>query len=210
MRRMLGTVVSMTLMLGAPSLATAQRAAAASDEHTGLFHDPVFVAQPGFIQSFGPGDGLDFNARFVTALPTSIERLTLVGIIQWTPFQDENGDGARENSPGFVYGPVVNLFNERAFSFDIDGLFAYTPTGSVPARSSYTHKFLLEGDFFLKLGSLMNARSQWSSLNAYAMFAYVLTGVDDGAGSGPDGAVRSRDRMVLLTGLSLPLAPWKR
>jgi len=199
----------MTLMLGLTNLATAQDPAA-SNADMGFFRAPVFVAQPGMIQSFSPGDGPDFNARVVAALPTAIKRLTIVGIIQWTPFQDENGDGARENSPGFVYGPVVNLFNERAFSFDIDGLFAYTPTGSVPARSSYTHKFLVEGDLFLKLGSLMNAKGQWSSLNAYAMFAYVLTGLDDGVGSGPGGAVRSRDRMVLLTGLSLPLAPWKR
>ena len=205
MKRISATVVSTILMLGVTSLAAAQ-----SNEDEGFFHDPVFVAQPGMIKSFSPGDGPDFNARFVTAFPTSIKRLTIVGIIQWTPFQDENGDDARENSPGFVYGPVVNLFNERAFSFDVDGLFAYTPTGSVPARSSYTHKFLVEGDLFLKLGNLMNATGQWSSLNAYAMFAYVLTGLDDGVGSGPAGEVRSRDRMVLLTGLSLPLAPWKR
>ncbi len=210
MRRIFVTVVGMTLMLGLTNAATAQDPAAAGNRHLGLFHDPVFVLQPGVIKSFGPGDGFDFNARFVTALPTSIKRLTIVGIIQWTPLQDENGDDARENSPGFVYGPVVNLLNERAFSFDIDGLFAYTPTGSVPERSAYTHKFLVEGDFFLKLGSLMNATGQWSNLNAYAMFGYVLTGLDDGVGSGPGGEVRSRDRMVLLTGLSLPLAPWKR
>ena len=209
MKRISGTVIGMALMLGVTSLAAAQDPAA-SNEDRGFFRDPVFVAQPGMIQSFSPGDGPDFNARVVAALPTAIKRLTLVGIIQWTPFQDEDGDDARENSPGFVYGPVVNLFNERAFSFDIDGLFAYTPTGSVPARSSYTHKFLVEGDLFLKLGSLMNAKGQWSSLSAYAMYAYVLTGLDDGVGSGPGGEVRSRDRMVLLTGLSLPLAPWKR
>ena len=59
----------------------------------------------------------------------------------------------------------------------------------------------MEGDFFLKLGSMMNARSQWNSLSAYAMFAYVLSGLPSG--------VEPRDRMVLLTGLSLPLAPWK-
>lgn len=209
MKRISGTVVGMTLMLGVTSLGAAQDPAA-SNEDRGFFRDPVFVAQPGMIQSFSPGDGPDFNARVVAALPTAIKRLTLVGIIQWTPFQDEDGNDARENSPGFVYGPVVNLFNERAFSFDIDGLFAYTPTGSVPARSSYTHKFLVEGDLFLKLGSLMNAKGQWNSLSAYAMYAYVLTGLDDGVGSGPGGEVRSRDRMVLLTGLSLPLAPWKR
>lgn len=206
MKRMLGIV--MALVLGVTSLAMAQRRAAASSE--GMFRSPVFVLQPGLIKSFSPGDGFDLNARFVMALPTSVKRLTIVGIVQFTPFQDENGDGAKENAPGFVYGPVVNLFNERQWSLDVDGLFAYTPTGTVPPNSAYTHKFLIEGDFFLKLGSMMGAKSQWNSLNLYAMLAYVLTGLDDGVGSGAGGAVQGKDRMVLLTGLSLPLAPWRK
>ncbi|MGH7426913.1 MAG: hypothetical protein ACREMW_15855 [Gemmatimonadales bacterium] len=200
MKRLLGMV--MVLAVGLAGVAAGQE--------MGLFRSPVFVAQPGLIKSFSPGDGLDFNARFVTALPTSINRLTIVGIIQWTPFADENGDGAKENTPAFVYGPVVNLINTSSFSFDIDGLFAYSPSGSVPQNSAYTHKFLVEGDFFLKLGSMMNARGHWSSLSLYALLAYVFTGLDDGVGSGPGGAVESKDRMVLLTGLSLPLAPWKK
>ncbi len=99
-----------------------------------------------------------------------------------------------------MYGPVVNLFNEKQWSFDIDGLFAYGPAAT--GNSDYTHKFLLEGDFFLKLGSMMNAKSQWNSLSVYAMFAYVLSGLPSG--------VESKNRMVLLSGLSLPLAPWKK
>lgn len=189
MKRMSMAVMATALMLGAASLATAQQ---------GFFHTPVFVAQPGVIHPFSTGASTEFNARFVTAIPLSIDRTTLVGIIQWTPFAD-NTAGGKANSPSFVYGPVVNVFNEKYWSFDVDGLFAYGPAAT--GNSDYTHKFLLEGDLFLKLGSMMNAKSQWNGLSAYAMFAYVLSGLPSG--------VESRDRMVLLTGLSLPLAPWK-
>jgi hypothetical protein len=192
MKRMLGTVVAAAaLMLGGTSAATAQ------DE--GFFHSPVFVAQPGIIRSFSEGASTEFNARFVTAIPLAIDRTTLVGIIQWTPFAD-NGAGGRANAPAFVYGPVVNVFNQKYWSFDVDGLFSYSPAAT--GNSDYTHKFLVEGDFFLKIGNMINAKSNWNSLSAYAMLAYVVSGLPNG--------VESRDRMVLLSGLSLPLAPWKK
>jgi len=191
MKWILGTVATAALMFGGASQALAQ------DE--GLFHSPVFVAQPGIIRSFSDGASTEFNARVVTAIPLAIDRTTLVGIVQWTPFAD-NGRGGRANSPAFVYGPVVNLLDQKYWSFDIDGLFSYSPAAT--GKSDYTHKFLVEGDFFLKLGKMMNAKSQWNDLNAYAMLAYVVTGLPDG--------VKSRDRMVLLSGLSLPVAPWKK
>lgn len=191
MKRMLGTVVAAAgLMLGGTSLATAQE---------GFFHSPVFVAQPGIIRSFSSGASTEFNARFVTAIPLAIDRTTLVGIIQWTPFAD-NGAGGKANAPAFVYGPVVNLLDEKYWSLDADGLFSYSPAAT--GKSDYTHKFLFEGDFSLKLGKMMNAKGQWNSLSAYAMLAYVVSGLPSG--------VESRDRMVLLSGLSLPLAPWKK
>ena len=192
MKRMLGTVmITAGLMLGGTSVAAAQE--------EGFFHSPVFVAQPGIVHSFSRGASTEFNARFVTAIPLGIDRTTLVGIIQWTPFAD-NGRGGKANSPAFVYGPVVNVFNQKYWSFDVDGLFAYGPAAT--GNSDYTHKFLVEGDFYLKLGSMMNAKSNWNGLSAYAMLAYVTSGLPDG--------VESRDRMVLLSGLSLPLAPWKK
>ena len=191
MKRMLGTAMIIAgLILGATSLATAQE---------GFFHSPVFVAQPGIIRSFSSGASTEFNARFVTAIPLGIDRTTLVGIIQWTPFAD-NAAGGRANAPAFVYGPVVNVLNQKYWSFDLDGLFSYSPAAT--GNSDYTHKFLVEGDFFLKLGSMMNAKSNWNSVSAYAMLAYVVSGLPNG--------VESRDRMVLLSGLSLPLAPWKK
>jgi len=191
MKWILGTVATAALMLGGASAATAQE--------EGFFHSPVFVAQPGIIRSFSEGASTEFNARFVTAVPLAINRTTLVGIIQWTPFAD-NARGGKANSPAFVYGPVVNLLDEKYWSFDVDGLFAYGPAAT--GKSDYTHKFLFEGDFSLKLGKMMNAKSNWNSLNAYAMLAYVVSGLPDG--------VESRDRMVLLSGLSLPLAPWQK
>jgi hypothetical protein len=190
MKRTLATVATAALILGGASTATAQE---------GFFHSPVFVAQPGIIHSFSRGAPTEFNARFVTAIPLAIDRTTLVGIIQWTPFAD-NAAGGKANAPAFVYGPVVNVFDQKYWSFDIDGLFSYSPAAT--GNSDYTHKFLFEGDFSLKLGKMMNAKSNWNSLNAYAMLAYVVSGLPDG--------VENRDRMVLLSGLSLPLAPWKK
>lgn len=191
MKRMLGTLlITAASMLGGASPATAQ---------DGFFHSPVFLAQPGVIRPFSSGASTEFNARFVTAIPLSLHRTTLVGIIQWTPFAD-NAAGGKANAPSFVYGPVVNVLNEKYVGFDVDGLFAYGPAAT--GRSDYTHKFLLEGDLSLKLGSMMNAKSNWNSLNAYAMLAYVVSGLPSG--------VESRDRMILLSGLSLPLAPWKK
>jgi len=86
-------LVTAGLTLGGTSRATAQE--------EGFFHSPVFVAQPGIIHSFSRGAPTEFNARFVTAIPLAIDRTTLVGIIQWTPFAD-NAAGGKANAPAFV------------------------------------------------------------------------------------------------------------
>ena len=196
MKCTLGTaVIAAAVMLGGTSPAMAQ----ATAQEEGFFHSPVFVAQPGIIRSFSEGASTEFNARFVTAIPLAIDRTTLVGIVQWTPFAD-NAAGGRANAPAFVYGPVVNVLNQKYWSLDVDGLFSYSPAAT--GNDDYTHKFLFEGDFALKLGKMVNAKSNWNDLSAYAMLAYVVSGLPDG--------VESRDRMVLLSGLSLPLAPWKK
>lgn len=198
MKRVAATLVA--LALGAVGLASAQ-------EKMGLFGNPVFVLQPGIIKSFSRGADPEFNFRMVTVLPTSIPRTVIVGIVQWTPFNSIGTTGAKANAPAFVYGPVVEVFDTPQLHFDIDGLFAYGPTGSNPPKSSYTHKFLVEGDFFVKLGSLMGMKAgQFKSLNAYGMLAWVLTGLDDP--TPPAAPLETRDRLVLLAGLSLPIAPW--
>jgi hypothetical protein len=165
----------------------------------GFFRTPVFLAQPGAVTPFSDGATTEFNARVVTAIPLAIPRTTLVAIVQFTPFAD-NALGGNANAPSCVYGPVVNLINQRLWSFDVDGLFAYGPAAK--GNSDYTHKFLFEGDFSFKLGNALNVNGQWSNLSAYAYLAYVVSGLPDG--------VESKDRMVLLSGLSLPLALWTK
>jgi hypothetical protein len=189
MKKIFGIV--MALAIGVTAVAGAQQ--------MGLFRNPVFVAQPGIVKPFAEGASSEFNARFVTAIPTSIARTTLVAIVQWTPFAD-NGVGGKANAPAFVYGPVFNVADQRAFSFDVDALFAYAP-GCVDSTSDYCHKFLVEGDLFIKLGNMMTMSGHWRSLALYALLAYQITEVPDGA--------ESKDRMALLAGLSLPLAPWR-
>ena len=193
MKHLLATLAGAALMLGAPTAASAQ------EGEPGFFRAPVFVAQPGLVKSFADGTTAEFNARVVTAIPLAIPRTTLVAIVQFTPFAD-NGAGGKANAPAFVYGPVVNLINQRLWSFDLDGLFAYGPAAK--GNSDYTHKFLVEGDLFFKVGNALNAKGNWSGLGVYAYLAYVVSGLPDG--------VETRDRLVLLSGLSLPLAPWKK
>jgi hypothetical protein len=196
MKQMSAIGASMALMLGVTAPVMGQDA---GNDEIGFFRAPVFVLQPGLVAPFSEGATTEFNARVVTAIPLAIPRTTLVAIVQFTPFAD-NALGGNANSPSFVYGPVVNLINQRLWSFDVDGLFAYGPAAM--GNSDYTHKFLFEGDFAFKLGNAVNANGQWSNMSLYAYLAYVVSGLPDG--------IESKDRMVLLSGVSLPLASWKK
>lgn len=166
------------------------------------FKAPVFVLQPGLVTTnfvdkpAGTSSSTDFNFRVVTAIPTTIPRTTLVGIVQFTPFAKTGN--FTTNAPGFVYGPVFSVINTEYVSFDFDVLGAYGPAARESDRSSYTHKLVFEGDLFLKVGQMMMASdpaSHFRNLAVYGMLANVATGLPNGA-----------SRWVLLTGLSLPIA----
>lgn len=169
---------------------------------------PVFVFQPGVVVTDfldptelpGGGDAAsntEFNFRVVTAIPTAIPRTTLVGIVQWTPFA-ERDDGTTANAPAFVYGPVVNLVTTRPFTLDIDLLGSFGPAAEADDDSDYTHKLVLELDAFFNIGRLMvpDPNNRFRNLSIYAFLAHVATGIPDNASP-----------WVLLTGLSLPIAP---
>jgi hypothetical protein len=169
---------------------------------------PVFVFQPGVIvtdfldkSEVSPGVEADtkteFLFRVVTAIPTAASRVTLVGIVQWTPL-DERPGGGKANAPSFVYGPVFHLVDASMFSLDFDVLGSYSPAAEANDESDYTHKLVLEADGFLKIGQWMVAdpSSRFRSLSLYAFLAYVATSIPDNASP-----------WALLTGLSLPIAP---
>ncbi|MGI9077224.1 MAG: hypothetical protein ACR2G6_07840 [Gemmatimonadaceae bacterium] len=189
--------------------------AAAQDapQQNWIFKAPVFVFQPGLVTSNfidtpeGAESETDFLFRVVTAIPTTIPRTTLVAILQFTPFNKVDAGGGNEftaNAPAFVYGPVFNIFSTPLIGFDFDVLGAYTPAARSEDESSYTHKLVLEGDLFIKIGGMMmnDQASRWRNLNIYTFLAYVATGLPN-----PEGSDNDPSRWVLLTGLSLPLAP---
>jgi hypothetical protein len=174
-----------------------------------IFKAPVFVFQPGFVTGNfidapeGAESETDFLFRFVTAVPTTIPRTTLVAIVQWTPFND-NAAGINQNAPSIVYGPVFNIFNTSIIAFDFDVLGAYGGAGRSEDKSAYTHKLVLEGDLFIKIGGMMmnDQASRWRNLNIYTFLAYVATGLENF-----DDDRLDPSRWVLLAGLSLPIAP---
>lgn len=194
-------VAAPLLLLGAAARADAQ-----DMQRERLFKAPVFVIQPGLVTTnfidtpSGTKSNTEFNFRFLTAVPTSIPRTTLVAIVQFTPFNKVPGTGGQftANSPALVYGPVFNLFNNDLIAFDFDVLGAYGPAGRPNDRAAYTHKLVLEADLSLKLGQMMmsDPASRFRSLNVYAFLANVATGIPSEASP-----------WVLLTGISLPIAP---
>jgi hypothetical protein len=177
-------------------------AQAVSDRHASIFRAPTFVFQPGLETSNfvdtpnGTSTSTKFNFRVVTAIPTTIPRTTLVGIVQWTPWN--TSAGFNTNAPSFVYGPVFSLFNRPVVALDFDILGSYGPAAKSTDESSYTHKLVLEGDLSLKAGALMtdDVQSPWHSLALYGFLANVATGLPSGS-----------SRWVVLYGISLPIAP---
>jgi hypothetical protein len=173
-----------------------------SEHHAWIFRTPSFVLQPGSVTSNfvdkprGTNASTAFNARVVTAIPTTIPRTTLVGIVQFTPWN--RTAGVNSNAPSFVYGPVVNLFNIPLVKLDFDVLGSYGPAARSTDESSYTHKLVFEGDLALKVGELLtdDAGSRWHGLALYGFLAHVATGLPAGS-----------SRWVLLNGVSLPIAP---
>lgn len=202
-RTRMTAAVLLVLSASAGMPAGAQDAAAGTGGASWPFKSPVFVLQPGAITTnfidenpAGSESSTEFNFRFVTAIPTTIPRTAIVAIVQFTPLNKTAG--FTSNSPALVYGPVINLVNTPMLSFDFDVLGAYGPAARESDESSYTHKLVLEGDLFLKIGQMMatSPQSHWRNLSLYAMLANVASGLP-----------RNASPWVLLTGLSLPIAP---
>ena len=199
MRRM-AKLTTTAILLGLPFRPLA--AQADTSRHAWIFRTPRVVAQPGFLTSNfvdGP-DGTkastNFNARLVTAIPTTLPRTTAVAIVQWTPWNRTAGVNA--NAPSFVYGPVFTVFDAALVSMDFDVLGSYGPAARSTDAAAYTHKLVLETDFSVGAGALLthDPASRWRRVALYVFPAYVATGLPSGS-----------SRWVALYGVSLPIAP---
>lgn len=191
--------------IAAVLLATSSRRGVTQTEashHGWIFRGPSFVLQPGAQTSNvvdrpkGTKANTAFNARVVTAIPLTLPRTTLVGIVQWTPRHEV--EDVNENAPSFVFGPVFSVFDARLVSLDVDVLDAYGPAARINDEAAYTQKLVLEADLALKVGALMthDAASRLHGAALYGFVANVATGLPSRA-----------SRWVLLYGVSLPVAP---
>ena len=179
-----------------------------AQEKRPLIGRPMLLLQPGLIttgfldQPPGVQTDLQVLARFLTTVPIGLPRTRIVAIVQWTPLKGEGGrlGAGQSNSLMLSYGAVVHLVGSRYVDFDGDALVNYAPdpTGS----SNYSHQLHLEGDLYFNVGNWAKLKHNWQYLSAYVDFSYQLTGRPQGE------SYPAFHRAVLLSGVSLPIAPW--
>ena len=204
------------LVTAAALLATASAGAYAQDttmtgevttERAPLLGRPSFLLQPSLITtnfvSAPPGAGdrtTDFLARVTTVVPTFTQFLSLVALVQFTPFAGD--PGARANSPVFVYGGIIPIIPPRLtggwLSISIDPLGVYAPNNGVgDSNSDYKHYFFLEGAAVFQVGAMMfKDNPAWSGFGIHVLLDQQITGMGEDA---------DRFNPILIVGATLPL-----
>jgi len=197
--------MSRTLMMVA-ALTAACAGAAQAQKPCSFLCAPVFVAQPGLVITnaigapAGATSSTNLNLRFTTVVPTQLSRLALVALFQLTP-------GVTANDPGIAYGGVITLLRPQDtggwldVAFDPLGVYSPAPPPSEAGEGHrhYNNKLDLEGNVGLHLFQSLRPSSYLHGVTVYGLLDYLATGVASGS-----------DRWVILTGLTLPLAPWPR
>ncbi len=190
--------MSRTLVLLA-TITTVSAGAAAAQSPCTFLCAPVLMAQPGLIvtNAISPPDGAssrtDFNVRFTTVVPTGLSRVSLVALFQWQPAETFN-------FPAVVYGGTISLVRPEStggwldVSFDPLALYSPAPFAN---KKVYNTKLDLEGALGLHVFKGLPADNYFHSASVYGLVDYIATGLGSGA-----------DHWVLLTGLTLPIAPW--
>ena len=193
----------------------------AQDNKCHIICAPVFVGQPGLVVTNalnkpvldGAGNtaptATHFLLRFTTVLPTQLNRVALVALVQWTPENKTDlpngGTTPNANAPAFVYGPVISLFNAGPLNISIDALGVYQPGGTA---SAYHTTFNMEGIAGLSLGHMLKMMNGGHDAPPYlrgvainALYDQQLTDV------APDFSGNKRHTPALLFLLTLPISP---
>ena len=206
----------------AASLAGLTRPAQAQENKCHIVCAPAFVAQPGIVvtDAFnrpvldGAGDqptaAEHFLLRFTTVLPTAIPRVALVALVQWFPdnktvVNPATGAEFNANSPAFVYGPVISLFDAGPLNFSVDALGVYG-RNAASASSDYHTTFNVEGIAGLSIGHMMKMMGSDppAYLRGVAIDALYDQQLTDRA---PDFNRNKKLTPALLFLLTLPVAP---
>ncbi len=202
------------LALSVASLATTAAALRAQDD-TGLFKPPVFVVMPSVItlgaisrpEGAVPDESQSaFNVRFQTVLPTSSPWFTGVAGVQFMP----NGPGSPKRNPPIVfYGLIIPVIQPKhtggwfSLTFDPLGVYFLNPRTS---EYPYSHELVLEGAAVLNIGAkMMRNMGAFQNLGAFFLLDQRVTHPTIDANGDED-----RFDPVLVYGLALPLAPWRK
>jgi len=200
MKRIVHIAAGAALLAGVANTVGAQEAVADGGP---FLKAPVFALQPGFLTTNvisapeGTESNTNFNARFITLVPTASPYFTLLAGAQWGAAGDATGEDAT-HGPIIFYGAIIPIpgileVTQGWLSLSIDPLGVTTGPGSEGTN------FWLEGAAVLNIGAKMMTNSPWRGLGIYALLDQQITRLGDD----PD-----RFNPVLLTGLSLPIAPW--
>ncbi len=191
---------SRAIVLALAALVLGAGSASAQSPSCTFLCSPSLVAQPGLIVSnaINPPAGVesrtDFNLRFTTVVPTALQRVALVALFQWQP-------GRRDNNPAIVYGGAINVVKPSQtggwLGVSFDPLDVFSPRGSFADDKAYTHKLDLEGALDFHAFQELAPDNYFRNVSIYGLVDYLAAGVPDGSA-----------RWVLLTGLTMPLAPW--
>ena len=178
----------------------------AEDTTTGgpFLKPPVFLLMPGALTSnvISAGEGAEsntnFNARFMTVIPTATPWFSLVGGAQWGLAQ-EDAHGAI-----IFYGAIINIapltnLTNGLLAFSIDPLGVTTAAGGVGTN------FWLEAAVVFNIGALIATNSPFKGTSLYFLVDQQITRLDpdDEGPLEPDSF-----NPVLLYGVAIPLAPW--
>ncbi len=167
----------------------------------------------------------DFLFRIGVAMPTGIPRTTLWFDVQWTPFAKASqnlftgysfGKGEVDaNLPTFVYGFLIDLITAEQtagwLTLGFDPLLVANPAGQPDDKRDYTHKLVPEARLGLGVFNWLPKGNWLRSVKGYALLDYIATGLPQAGDEVPKGAqvfLDDASPWVLLTGLTIPIAPF--
>jgi hypothetical protein len=243
-RSMMTSVAAATLLIGVSTAVPAgaqDRPGGAREDCKLVFCSPELRLQPGLILSNLVGspetalaDGsvvrwgreTELLARFALVVPTALPRISVLALVQWTPFAEplevslteEGADrlvvgAADANHPALAYGAAFQLLRpERTggwlgASASVLGLFS--PAERRDDRRSYTHKLMPQLGMDLGILTWLPSGHVLRNLSLYGVVDYVATGRGRAGDPVPGGGSRltDADPWVFIAGLQFPIVP---
>lgn len=205
MKRFLYLVTAAAFLFAGTARAQDEEPVAEDTVEGGAFlRPPVFLLMPGALtaNAISAGEGVEsetnFNARFMTVIPTASPWFSLVGGAQWGIAQEE------DHGAIIFYGAIINIAPLTNLT---NGLLAFSidPLGVTTGPGGEGTNFFLEGAVVFNIGALIATNSPFKGASLYFLLDQQITRLDPDD-DGP--AEADYFAPTLLYGVALPIAPW--